>query len=271
MRFTRPSATLLTIVCAAFAPGDEPTRAARSVHLSYVAPSADAGYVAFYNECTIEKSVPGSYFQACGFAGGYFGVQELDDGKKIALFSVWDPTKGDDPDHVKKDDRVEILQVGADVRAQRFGGEGTGAQSLRDYEWQTGKRVRFFVQAWVSEQKTTYAAYIQSPDETTWKHMATFRTRSGKPMNRLYAFIEDFRRDTESAKQVRRARFGNAFVKTASGEWLALSQAKFTASAADWEARDTIDAGVNNTDFYLQTGGDTKTTSPLGTILSIAK
>ena len=47
----------------------QPPRAARSVHLGY--PASEAAV--FYNEMTIEKSVPGSYFMACGFRHGYFG------------------------------------------------------------------------------------------------------------------------------------------------------------------------------------------------------
>ncbi len=274
MRIRHLIAAALAILSSAFAPGDEPARAARSVHLSYLPPSDDDGYLAFCNECTIERSVPGSYFQACGFAGGYFGVQELDGGNKVAIFSVWDRSKGDDAARVKDRDRVEMVYVGDGVRAQRFGGEGTGAQSFFDYDWQVGKRIRFFVEATAEENKTAYAAYIQLPDGKTWKHLATFRTRSGdtttstgKPMNHLYAFIEDFRRDTISATQIRRAKFGDAFVRDSNGTWLRLDKAKFTASGADWEAKDTIDAGVSGGDFYLQTGGETTTHAPLGSII----
>src|SRR5690349_15210398 len=83
----------------------EPPRAARSVHLHYPAPEADA----FYNELTVERSVPGSYFMACGFSHGYFGIQELGGGKKVVLFSVWDPTRGDDAADVPLEQRVEVL------------------------------------------------------------------------------------------------------------------------------------------------------------------
>src|SRR5829696_7641322 len=98
-----------------------PPRAARSVHLHYPAPEADA----FYNELTVEQSVPGSYFMACGFRHGYFGVQELSRGRKVVIFSVWDPTKGDEADKVPLEQRVEILHDDPDVEVKRFGGEGT--------------------------------------------------------------------------------------------------------------------------------------------------
>ena len=34
-----------------------------------------------------------------------------------------------------------------------------------------------------------------------------------------------------------------------------------------WEAKETIDAGVAKTHFYLQTGGDTRTTTALRTLM----
>ena len=70
-------------------------------------PSPDA--VLFYNEMTVLESTPGSYFMAAGWNTGYFGIQELSDGRKVILFSVWDPTQGDDPNAVKQEERVECL------------------------------------------------------------------------------------------------------------------------------------------------------------------
>ena len=264
-----PLLAVPVLMFASLLAGDAPPLAARSVHLSYLAPSDAPGYVAFYNECTVEQSVEGSYFQACGFAGGYFGIQDLGPKGKIAIFSVWDQTQGDDPKAVDEKDRVEMLFVGENVRAQRFGGEGTGAQSFFDYDWQVGQTIRFYVEAKPEPNKTTYAAYIQLPDEKTWKHLASFRTRGGKPMSHLYAFIEDFRRDTKSANDIRRALFGNTSVCDEQGNWLTIRKATFTASGAEWEAKETIDAGAIGPAFYLQTGGATRMTSPLGSILSL--
>ena len=89
-----------------------PPRAARSVHLFYPAPDA----ALFYNEMTVPQSTPGSYFMAAGWSTGYFGIQELSDGRKVILFSVWDPTKGDDPNAVKQEERVECLHQYGSVR-----------------------------------------------------------------------------------------------------------------------------------------------------------
>jgi len=242
----------------------QPPRAARSVHLGYVAPEA----AVFYNELTVEKSVPGSYFMACGFNHGYFGIQELGKGKKVVIFSVWDPTKGDDPNAVADEHRVEVLYKADDVVARRFGGEGTGGQSFFDYDWRIGETYRFLVKATVAERKTAYAAYLFLPESKTWKHLVTFRTfTGGDRLKGLYSFIEDFRRDGKSATEVRRATFSNGWVQNRQGRWDPLLKARFTASGATWEAKETIDAGVVKEQFYLQTGGDTRTTTPLGTLM----
>ncbi|MHB8898651.1 MAG: DUF3472 domain-containing protein [Thermoguttaceae bacterium] len=257
-------AMLSVFLAAASRAADPPPRAARSVHLGYPAPPA----VLFYNELTVEQSVPGSYFMACGFSHGYFGIQELGDGKKVVIFSVWDPTRGDDPNAVAQEERVEILDKADDVIARRFGGEGTGGQSFYDFDWKVGQAYRFLVRADVEGNKTAYGAWFYLPESKAWKHLVTFRTRTGgDALAGLYSFIEDFRRDTRSAQESRRALFGNGWVRDAKGTWTQLVQARFTASGAIWEAKETIDAGVSGDRFYLQTGGDTKMSRELRTTI----
>jgi hypothetical protein len=249
------------------APQEAP-RAARSVHLRYEAPEA----AAFYGEVTVERSVPGSYFEVCGFTGGYFGIQEQARGRKVLIFSVWDPTRGDNPNAVPEDERVEVLDKADDVVARRFGGEGTGGQSFYTYDWQVGKTYRFLVTATVAGKRTAYAAYFYLPETGAWKHLVTFSTiAGGRRLERLYSFIEDFRRDTASAREARRATFGNEWVRDEDGAWHALTRAQFTASGATWEAKDTIDAGVAGDRFYLHTGGDTVTHTPLLSVIERPK
>lgn len=227
-------------------------RAARSVHLGYPAPEASA----FYLEMAVDQSTPGSYFMACGWNTGYFGIQELGDGRRVAIFSVWDPTPGDDPGAVKLKDRVELLHEGAGVRIRRFGGEGTGGQCMTDFDWRLGQTNRFLVIGTAQSNKTAYAGWLWLPDRHEWKHLVTFRTRTGgQPLSGLYSFVEDFRRDGKSVHEVRRARFFNGWVKTTAGPWQALTRARFTASGAEWESRDNIDAGLAGGQFYLATGG----------------
>jgi hypothetical protein len=242
----------------------KPPVAARSVHLAFPAPEG----ALFYHEVVIGQSTPGSYFMVCGWNTGYFGIQELTDGRKVVLFSVWDPTRGDDPASVKPEDRVECLHQAAEMRIRRFGGEGTGGQCMGEFNWHLGETNRFAVAGTVQSNKTAYAGYLWRADRQQWQHLVTFRTRTGgQPLKGYYAFLEDFRRDGRSVQEVRRARFGNGWVKTAAGEWFPLTKARFTASGAEWEAKDNINAGVEATWFFLATGGDTRQTVDLKTTL----
>jgi hypothetical protein len=229
-------------------------QAARSVHLWYPAPDATL----FYNEMVVEKSTGGSYFMACGWDKGYFGIQELGDGRKVILFSVWDA--GDaEKSKIGAEERVECSYQSPDVRVRRFGGEGTGGQCMGDFKWMVGETNRFLVKAEVEGEKTTYTGYVYVADKKEWKRLVTFRVRTGgTPLRGLYSFVEDFRRDTKSAAEVRRARYGNGWVQLANGDWRPLNQAKFTASNSSFEAKETIDAGFDGAWFYLVTGGETK-------------
>ncbi|HEY3411497.1 MAG TPA: DUF3472 domain-containing protein [Armatimonadota bacterium] len=257
--------TGIAVLCTAlttFTATAEPPRAARSVHLLYPAPEVTA----FYLELTVQKSVPGSYFMACGFSHGYFGIQEQSSGKKVVIFSVWDPSKGDDANAVPLEQRVEIPFNADDVVVRRFGGEGTGGQSFYEFDWKPGEVYRFMVRSTVTGKKTAFAAYFRAPGSKAWKHLATFRTSTGGDnLTGLYSFIEDFRRDTKSANETRRAAFGNGWVQITGGKWQPLTKAVFSASGSEWEARDAICAGVASGRFYLQTGGNTVMASPIGT------
>ena len=244
------------------APAQAPD-AARSVHLRYEAPEANA----FYNEVTVHESVANSYFMACGFRQGYFGIQEFRPGReKVVLFSVWDPGQQNDPNSVSADQRVEVLYHADDVVVRRFGGEGTGGQSFFTYNWKNGETYRFMVQATAEGNKTAFAAYFFINETRQWKHLVTFRTISGgQPLSGYYSFIEDFRRDGKSATERRRADFGNGWVRGLDGKWVELTRATFT---ADRTPLDNIDAGVRDKTFYLATGGDVANKTPLKTVIT---
>jgi len=238
-------------VCA-FAAEESPPRAARSVHLWY---PAEQGVV-YYNEVTVEKSYPGSYFCVCGFKHGYFGIQELLQGGKVVIFSVWEAGNQNNPDAVAEDRRVKVLHEGEGVRVSRFGNEGTGGKSMFDYQWKVGETYKCMVKASVEGERTTYAAYFYLNEEKNWKHLASFQTITGGDyLSGYYSFIEDFRRDGQSARNVRRAQYGNGWVKTADAQWQPFTRATFTADATPTM---NIDAGVKDGRFFLQTGGDTE-------------
>jgi len=244
----------------------EPPRAARSVHLGFPGPEAEH----FYNEMIIDKSVDGSYFMAAGWDTGYFGLQQLGSTtNKVVLFSVWDSTHGDDPSAVKQEERVEVLYADPGVRIKRFGGEGTGGQCMAPFQWNLGATNRFLVHAASNGKKTAYTAWVFRNDKHDWWKLATFRTFHTNLLRGYYSFVEDFRRDTASAKDLRSARFGNTWVKPSMGSWTNLATARFTASNADWESKENINAGLAQNWFFLATGGDISMTNQLKSMLRL--
>jgi hypothetical protein len=250
---------LAALLIAAPTSADEKLKgiACRSVHLWYPAPTGTA----FYNELTVEKSADGTYFMACGWSKGYFGIQELASGKKLVLFSVWDPAAGDDPAKVSPDKRVKLLSRDKAVRVKRFGSEGTGGQSFFDYDWKVGKTYRFLVTAKGDGlDRTAYSGYFYVPEQKAWKHLVTFSTPTprGELLRGYYSFVEDFRRNKVSATKVRKARYSNGWVQSPSGKWVSLIKARFTADANPVL---NIDAGKSGTAFFLATGGGTANTT----------
>jgi hypothetical protein len=242
---------------------DAAPKAARSVHLGWSGPEGTD----FHMAMTVEESAPGSYFMACGWNTGYLGIQELSKGDKIVLFSVWDPTKGDDPKLVTADRRVEVLQQHPDSKIGRFGGEGTGAQCKYPYAWKLGEICRFLLRAAVEGDKTSYAAYFFGNDTRVWIPLATFRALTkGAGLRSYYSFIEDFRRDGRSVGERRRARYQDGWIRSSSGEWAPITKGRFTADATPL---DTIDAGILDGAFTLSTGGNVKSTNVLRSTITL--
>lgn len=228
--------------------------ACRSVHLSYPAKKGQT----FRNEVTVRESAPGTFFMVCGWDQGYFGLQELANGKKLILFSVWDSNQND-PDAVEGTQRTRVLLKSEAVRIGRFGGEGTGGQAFLDYDWKTGVTYQFQVLGKVNGDRTEYAGSFIDPETKMSKHIVTFSTvTGGKPLSGYYSFIEDFKRDRVSTTKVRRAEFGNGWVRPVDEfQWQPLIHARFT---ADDNPVTNINAGVTEGRFFLATGGDTKNT-----------
>ncbi|HZK82201.1 MAG TPA: DUF3472 domain-containing protein, partial [Humisphaera sp.] len=171
----------------------KPRRNAASVHLHY---PVDKGLevVWFYNELTPRADPVATYYEACGFARGYFGIQINSKTERRVIFSVWDAGhEAVDRKKVADDDRVKLLEKGDGVIATDFGNEGTGGHSHLVYPWKTGETQRFLVTAKVDSNATVYTAYFYFNDTKKWGLISSFRApHDGKLLRGLYSFNEDF-------------------------------------------------------------------------------
>ena len=226
-----------------------------SVHLNYEVPSEAKDVQYFYNEMTIPQGndVVGSYFMATGFAEGYFGIQVNSQTERRVLFSVWSPFKTDDPKSIPDDKKIILLKKGNEVISNDFGGEGSGGQSIRVFNWKSDTTYKFLLKAKPSVNNSTdYTAYFYAPEIGEWELMASFR----RPMTSTYiksphSFLENFIPST--GDQTRMVKYSNQWLRDRNGKWHKVKNAKFTADAtARKESRLDYMGGIENNDFFLK-------------------
>ena len=262
------SACIALVACAAQnkqpSPEELVKRQARSVHL-YYADCPKTGVTSAVSTVTVRKSYPGTYFAALVWDTGYCGIQDLMDGARVVIFSVWDPVDPFDfsarPETVQEDLRAKVLYADPLMDVARFGGEGSGARTMAGLAWKEGQPVTFKVDSEADgETRMKYTCSIKlGEDAGDWYKLATISTIRSKDrglgITSLYSFVEDFRRNYESAKNDRRAEFSNILLFY-DGNWHKAQNAYFS---ADNTPSTNIDAGrIPETGaFFLATGGAT--------------
>lgn len=234
----------------------EPRRNAASVHLWYASPR-ESQVRAFYNELKAETDPLWSYYMACGFHRGYFGIQVNSPTERRIIFSVWDSgNEGVDRDKVPAEDRVTLLKKGDGVVAHGFGNEGTGGHSHLVYPWKKGQTYRFLIVADPDEpnRSTTFTAYFFFPEKRQWGLIASFRApKDGGYLRGLYSFSENF--VGANGQELRRAEFGNSWVADPQGQWREITDVVFTHDATGNSNRQDYDAAVRKDRVILQQGG----------------
>ena len=246
----------------------KPRRNAASVHLRY--PLADTiKALSFYNEITIPEGadVVHSYYMACGFARGYFGIQVNSPTERRVIFSVWDAGKeAVDRNKVADSNKVQLIAKGENVFADGFGNEGTGGHSHFVYNWKAGTTYKMLVTALIdsANNATIYTGYFYMPELEKWKLIASFKAPyDGKSLRNLYSFNENF--VGLNGQLERKAMFGNQWIQNDNGRWIELTKSTFSYDATG-KAGDRIDygGGETNGQFYLWNGGFKKANAKFG-------
>ncbi|HVR83036.1 MAG TPA: DUF3472 domain-containing protein [Planctomycetota bacterium] len=231
-----------------------PRRNAASVHLGYAIPKgAEAEW--FYNELTVRTDPLWSYYMACGFSRGYFGIQVNSPTERRILFSIWDSgNEGVDRAKVRPEDRVQLLAKGDGVWAGDFGNEGTGGHSHLIYPWKKDETYRFLVRAQPEGAATTYTGYFFFPEKKAWGLIASFRApKDGKHLRGLYSFNENFAGQNGQLRRL--AEFGPGWIRSTQDRWLELLEARFSHDPTGAKDRFDYAAGVSGGHFYLSSGG----------------
>jgi hypothetical protein len=172
------------------------------------------------------------------------------------IFSVWD--SGDeavDRSKVKSEDRVTLVAKGDGVDAGDFGNEGTGGHSHWIYNWKTGEKQRFLVTAKpVDATHTVFSGYYFHPEQKKWMLISSWRApKDGGYLQGLYSFSENF--VGNNGHLLRKALYGNQWIRTDKGEWVELTTAKFSHDGTGKSDRLDRFMGLENGQFFLSHGG----------------
>jgi catechol 2,3-dioxygenase-like lactoylglutathione lyase family enzyme len=239
-----------------------------SVHLSYtIQDSQDFKW--FYNELTVPEGEDpiGSYFMANGFGEGYFGIQVNSETERRVLFSVWSPFSTDNPNEIPEGQKIKLLRKGDGVYTGEFGNEGSGGQSYLRYDWVAGNTYKFLNSVEPDGKgNTVYTAYFFAPEHGEWMLIASFlRPKTDTWYKRPHSFLENF--VPESGNVERLVFFENQWAADEEGNWVELTEAKFTGDdIARRGYRKDFAGGADSGKFYLKNGGFFDAAVPLQSI-----
>jgi hypothetical protein len=228
-----------------------------SVHLSFT-PPAETDIQYYYTELLIPEGedVVGSYFMANGFAEGYFGIQVNSELERRILFSVWSPYNTDNPGEIPDEYKIKLLDKGVGVYTGEFGNEGSGGQSYMLYPWKAGLTYCFLTRAVPDDSgNTTFTSYFREGETGEWHLIASFlRPKTQTWYTRPHAFLENF--IDHNGYLGRRVQYANPWVYTTTGEWIPLTEARFTTDdIGNREYRKDLSGGIDSGRFYLRNGG----------------
>jgi hypothetical protein len=233
----------------------KPRRNAASVHLFYPVPKG-ADVAAFSCEVTAVEDPLYTFYMACGWHRGYFGMQVNSPTERRLIFSVWDSGgEGVDRAKVAEADRVTLVAKGEGVDSGDFGHEGTGGHSHLKYMWKTGEVQRFIVTAKpVDATHTVYSGFYFHPEKKQWALLSSWKApKEGGWLRGLHSFSENF--GGANGHLRRKALYGNQWIRTAQGEWLELTTAGFSHDGTGKADRLDRFMGVENGRFFLSHGG----------------
>ena len=230
-------------------------RNAASVHLMYPVPS-DAKVQAFYCEITAVDEPVWTFYMACGWHRGYFGMQINSPTERRIIFSVWDSgNEAVSRDKVADENRVKLVGKGEGVFTGDFGNEGTGGHSHWVHPWKTGEKQRFVVTAKpVDATHTIFSGYYFLAEKQEWMLISSWNApKEGGYLRRPHSFSENFGGSNGHLR--RKALFGNQWIQTDDGKWLEITSASFSHDPTGKADRLDRFMGVEDGQFFLSHGG----------------
>lgn len=251
-----------------------PNGNAQSVHFGYPLPKGETALWAYAEA----KSLPGpptTYNCVLGFGHGYFGFQRKTAGTeakdRVFIYSLWD--NGYVKNDAKKVSAEELRDLvvttvakGEGVVASAFDHEGSGGHSHLDYAWKDNTTYSFLLGVKPDGDAAVYSAWVKLAETGQWRFLTSFRRpKTAAKIDGLYSFVEDW---SGSFGQVeRKCLYSNLWIRNAAGKWVALKEAK--SSATSELGRKDFAHTVEGNAVALTTGGYSSTDGKRGVMLAV--
>ncbi len=251
-----------------------PNGNAQSVHFGYALPKGETALWAYAEA----KSLPGpptTYNCVLGFGHGYFGFQRKTAGTdakdRVFIYSLWD--NGYVKNDAKKVSAEELRDLvvttvakGEGVNASAFDHEGSGGHSDLPYAWKDNATYSFLLGVKADGDAAVYSAWVKLAETGQWRFLTSFRRpKTPAKIDGLYSFVEDW---SGSYGQVeRKCLYSNLWIRNAAGKWVALKEAK--SSATSELGRKDFAHTVEGNAVALSTGGYANTDGKRGVVLAI--
>jgi len=222
------------------------------------------------------SDIPATYCMAIGFSGGYMGIQNNGTNRHDVIFSIWDNGSTDKDPGLANYKKAGAVDAGSNIQINRFGNEGTGAQTLAvgNY-WTPGKFVQFISNARPEtmnytvksskgedssfvQKNTLMSTWFNASDGKGWQYMSTVRMPGqGQYFNGWYSFLENY---NAGGDMLRRAYYKNCYGHSVNtNKWFHFNKADFTHTdgGSDVGARSDYGQGRDKDDpniFFMQNG-----------------
>ena len=189
---------------------------------------------------------------------GYAGFQNIYNGKKICIMSVWDTYCEDSAGNVTVVRATPVYPQDA-YKSGEFGGEGVGAQCLVEYDWKKNRWYRATLKAYDGDNGNTQLEFWVMDLETGEQTLicaydlgvggVTFRGDN-------CIFLENYL--PEYSGDIRTMEIKNAKVlETESGRWRSVNEGNVypNSGALDTSYQGSFDYGVEKDRLWIMTTG----------------
>ena len=183
----------------------------------------------------------------------YAGFQILEDGSKVAILSVWNIYAVDANGKTTVIHATRTYPDNPRVGG-KFGGEGTGIQTIVEYDWQAGRTYRALIQCGQTESGNCELTFWVC-DLTTgqWDKLAAYDLGYGNTsILSIGCFLENFA--TDYAAEIRTTELSNFRANSLSeGGWVSATSALWERQFETWPG--SYAYGSDDSCFWAVTSG----------------